>query len=101
MATRSRVKQDARRIDDHHTSVRLHDLQPPFSEYMEMASLIGFVVAGTTAQPPRAKNASGERELFEKGCESIHLRLKDNSSRLLVTMRIRVFEIISLCSAEA
>jgi hypothetical protein len=67
MATRSRVKQDARCIDDHHTSVRLDDLQPPFFEYMEMAGLVSFVVAGTTTQPPRVKNTSGERESFEKG----------------------------------
>src|SRR5258705_11050490 len=98
MATRSRVKQDARRIEDHPTSVGLPDLQSAFLEYMEMASLVGFVIAGTTAQPPRVENASGERELLEKGCESIHLRLQDSSTILLVTMSIAFFAMISLCS---
>jgi hypothetical protein len=81
-------KQDAWGINYYLTSVWPGDLQSSFLEHMMMTGIFDYLIPSASAQEPRIKHPSREGKPFEEGCESIHLRLKDISTVLCVTIRL-------------
>jgi hypothetical protein len=75
MNVRTGEKQHTRLINDQFTRVRPGDLQPSLSENMQMIGVFADLILRESAKRPRIKHPGRERELFEEGRQSIHMRL--------------------------
>jgi hypothetical protein len=68
MEPRAGKKYDARRINDHLTSIWTRDRQSSVLEHMQMTGMFAFLIPRASAQDSGIKRPSRERKPFEEGC---------------------------------